>query len=87
MICSCLRADSAAGISAAGMSPKQTTKDGAFMEPRVATGGNPLQIAHARESRNQAKTLAVGCDQLPRRAHGKEGSTVRVRQRACIKCL
>jgi hypothetical protein len=26
-----------------------------------------------RSGRKQAKTVAVGCDQLPRRAHGKEG--------------
>ena len=39
----------------------------------VATGGNRWQIRHRRKPRNQAKTVAVGCDRLPRRAHGKEG--------------
>jgi len=41
--------------------------------PVVATGGNRSQIASALESRNQAETVAVGCDLLPRAAHGKEG--------------
>jgi hypothetical protein len=53
--------------------------------PVVATGGNRSQIAAARKARNQAQTVAVGCDHLPQRAHGKEGSTVRVRQRALQK--
>jgi hypothetical protein len=39
--------------------------------PVVATGGNPSQMRHRRNPQNQAKTVAVGCDQLPRRAHGK----------------
>jgi hypothetical protein len=40
--------------------------------PVVATGGNRSQIASGSEGPNQAKTVAIGCDQLPRRAHGKE---------------
>jgi hypothetical protein len=39
--------------------------------PVVATGGNRSQIAQAREPPNQAKTVAVDCDQLPIGAHGK----------------
>ena len=41
--------------------------------PVVATVGNRWQITQARERRNQAKTVAAGCDQLPFAAHGKEG--------------
>src|SRR6266516_7196344 len=39
--------------------------------PVGATGGNQRQIARANEPEKQAKTLAVGCDRLPR--DGKEG--------------
>jgi hypothetical protein len=52
------------------------------MEPVVATGGNRSQMERAQKPPNQAKTLAVGCDQLRLPAQWKEGSTVRVRQRA-----
>src|SRR5262249_46055676 len=41
--------------------------------PVVATGGNRSQIAQPREPWKQAETVAVGCDRLRRRAHGKEG--------------
>ncbi len=41
--------------------------------PVVATRGNQGQIDSAQKPRKQAKTVAVGCDQLPREAHGKEG--------------
>jgi hypothetical protein len=41
--------------------------------PVVATGGKRSQIAQTRKARNQAKTVAVGCDRLPIGAHGKEG--------------
>jgi len=41
--------------------------------PVGATGGHQLRIGSALKPQKQAKTLAVGCDQLPRRAHGKEG--------------
>jgi hypothetical protein len=40
------------------------------------SGRNPWQpVANAvkRYRRNQAKTVAVGCDRLPIGAHGKEG--------------
>ncbi len=39
--------------------------------PVVATGGNRPQIATPPKWRDQAKTVAVGCDRLPR--DGKEG--------------
>jgi hypothetical protein len=41
--------------------------------PVVASGGNRSQIAQPKERPNQAKTVAVGCDQLPKQAHAKEG--------------
>ena len=41
--------------------------------PVVATGGNRSQIRLAQKPPKQAKTLAVGCDQLPIEVHGKEG--------------
>src|SRR6266516_4555507 len=52
------------------------------MEPRVATGGNRRQIDRRLKPQKQAKSVAVGCARLPEMFHGKEGSTVRVRQRA-----
>jgi hypothetical protein len=39
----------------------------------VATGGNQWQIRRSQERLSEAETLAVGCDQLPIGAHGKEG--------------
>jgi hypothetical protein len=39
----------------------------------VATSGNRWQMDGPRKRGNQAKTVAVGCDQLPKGAHGKEG--------------
>jgi hypothetical protein len=39
----------------------------------VATSGNRWQIGRLRKRRNQAKTVATGCDQLPRDLDGKEG--------------
>jgi hypothetical protein len=39
----------------------------------VATSGNRWQMRRARKRRNQAKTVAMGCDQLPRPQNGKEG--------------
>ena len=41
--------------------------------PVVATGGTRSRIESRRKRREQAKTVAVGCDQLPGRAQGKEG--------------
>jgi hypothetical protein len=39
----------------------------------VATSGNRWQMGLPRKRLEQAKTVAVGCDQLPIGAHGKEG--------------
>ena len=39
----------------------------------VATNGNQRQIEGGPKRRKQAKTVAVGCDQLPTEFHGKEG--------------
>ena len=41
--------------------------------PVVAIRRNRSQIACATELPKQAKTVAVGCDQLPLGPHGKEG--------------
>ena len=41
--------------------------------PAGATGGNRQQIARPGKSRKEGKTVAVGCDQLPKSFHGKEG--------------
>src|SRR5438034_9308387 len=41
--------------------------------PVVATGGNQRQIDRTQEPRRQAKSVAVGCDQLPAKFHGKQG--------------
>jgi hypothetical protein len=41
--------------------------------PVVATAGNQWRIDNGAKPLKQAKTVAVGCDQLPKRAHGKEG--------------
>ena len=38
-----------------------------------ATSGNRWQIGRPRKRRNQAKTVAIGCDQLPWDLDGKEG--------------
>jgi hypothetical protein len=52
------------GVAAlsATLLPCLTTNDGAFMEPRVATGGKRSQIAQALKAGTQAETVAVGCD-------------------------
>ena len=55
------------------------------MEPVVATGGNRSQIASARKPRNQAETVAVGCDRLPEGAHGKEGVNAGRRDRCKLQ--
>src|ERR671925_436612 len=39
--------------------------------PVVATGSNQPQIDRTRKRRKQAKSIAVGCDRLPKGAHGK----------------
>ena len=41
--------------------------------PVVATGGNRSQIAKPKKPQKQAKTVAVRCDRLPEKFHGKEG--------------
>jgi hypothetical protein len=41
--------------------------------PVVATGGNRSQIPRRRKAQNEAKNLAVGCDESPLQAHGKQG--------------
>ena len=41
--------------------------------PAVATRGNRWQTARPLKRPRQAKTVAVGCDQLPESFHGKEG--------------
>ncbi len=41
--------------------------------PVVATDGNQWRIRSARKPQKQAKSVAVGCHQLPLAAHGKEG--------------
>jgi hypothetical protein len=43
------------------------------MEPVVATGGKRWQIELARNAPEQAKTVAVGCEQLRETFDGKEG--------------
>jgi hypothetical protein len=44
-----------------------------LLEPVVASGGNRRQIGSAQTRPKQAKTFAVGRDQLPATFHGKEG--------------
>jgi hypothetical protein len=41
--------------------------------PAVATGGNRWQMERPRKRLKKAKTVAVGCDQLPEAFHGKQG--------------
>jgi hypothetical protein len=60
-------------LNASVMLPEQLTRDGALWSPVVAPGGYRSQIALPQNQHKQAKVVAVGCDQLPRRAHGKEG--------------
>ena len=54
------------------MLPLPPTSDGAFMEPRGCNWWQPDANRAASETTEHAQTVAVGCDQLPRRAHGKE---------------
>src|SRR5438093_12616980 len=42
------------------------TSDGAFMEPRGCNRWQAVANAAGRTGRKQAKTVAVGCDRLPR---------------------
>jgi hypothetical protein len=41
--------------------------------PPVATAGNRSQMGRRRKRLIEAKTVAVGCAQLPESFHGKEG--------------
>src|SRR5436309_15662288 len=41
--------------------------------PVVATGGTQWQIRSARNPPKQAESVAVGCDRLPEKFHGKQG--------------
>jgi hypothetical protein len=41
--------------------------------PAVATGRSRWQTGRPRKRLGQAQTVAVGCDRLPERFHGKEG--------------
>src|SRR6266568_2021243 len=41
--------------------------------PVVATRGDHRQIDRAPKPQKQAKSVAIGCDRLPREVHGKEG--------------
>src|SRR5438309_11557491 len=53
--------------------------------PAGATGGNRWQIGRARKPLKQADRQPVATHGNRFAAHGKEGSTVRVRQRASQK--
>jgi hypothetical protein len=57
--------DFSSGISATGMERLWSLAG--------ATSGNRWQIGRPRKRRNQAKTVATGCDQLPWDLDGKEG--------------
>jgi hypothetical protein len=46
---------------------------GAFMEPSGRNQWQPVANRKTRKRRNQAKTVATGCDQLPWDLDGKEG--------------
>src|SRR5438093_9150091 len=41
--------------------------------PVVATGGTQWQIRSARNPPKQAESVAVGCERLPEKFHGKQG--------------
>ena len=43
------------------------------MEPRGCNRWQPFANDPRPKTANQAKTVAVGCDPLPREVHGKEG--------------
>jgi hypothetical protein len=56
------------------------------MEPSGRNWWQPVANGGSRERLRQAKSVAVGCDPLPE-SLVRRRSTVRVRQRACIKAL
>jgi hypothetical protein len=43
------------------------------MEPSGRNRWRAWQMTHPRTPLKQAETVAVGCDRLPRKCHGKEG--------------
>jgi hypothetical protein len=49
----------------------------------VATDGNPWQMAREEKRPKQAKTVAIGCDQLPIGAHRRDAATLRGRVCRC----
>src|SRR4051794_3661946 len=51
---------------------RRQTADGASMEPRGCNRWHRWQMRRCRERLKQAKSVAVGCDQLPKPFHGKE---------------
>jgi hypothetical protein len=55
------------------------------MEPSGRNQSQPVANGMRPKTARTSETVAVGCDQLPHEIHGKEGSTVRVRQRALQK--
>jgi hypothetical protein len=67
------------------LSNPQAARMERLWSPAGATSGKHRQISRPAKPRDQAKSVAVGCDWLPRASNGKEGSTVRVRQRALQK--
>jgi hypothetical protein len=55
--------------------PRLTTQDGAFMEPRGCNRwATARQSEKGRKRPNQAKTVALGCDRLPKGAQSREGN-------------
>src|SRR5512133_2785620 len=51
------------------------------MEPRGCRRSQPRRESESPRRPKTSQSLAAGCDQLLETFHGKEGSTVRVRQR------
>src|SRR5438876_4615086 len=49
------------------------TNDGAFLEPRGCNGWQSAANRMRAEAAKQAKTVAVGCDRLRAKFHGKQG--------------
>jgi hypothetical protein len=64
---------SAAEISSAVRSQSRQRIMEPLWSPAVATGGNQWQMERPRKRPKLAKSVAVGCDRLPPRFHGKEG--------------
>ena len=51
--------------------PSPATRMERLWSRAVATGGSAWQMTHPRTPLKQAETVAVGCDRLPRKCHGK----------------